>query len=316
MMSAFASRGNELVLDLRHSSVVDGVDAPAQGWIDRLEKRGDGEARELWAHVALNESGHAYVAKDQYRYISPVICFNDTDPATGKTLSATLHSVAMTNTPFIPGMAPIQLAASRGGAARSRKAFAKETTMTPDDALALVNTLCDQLGISDPTELPGAIAELISDESTEPDAPKSMAAARRVIAANTSAIAIAIRDRDAAATERDTLRAEQLTRRIDDDVAKGRILPGEKEMFLDLARKDIGLYEKMTKDRRAVPMGRVAGPAEKQGKAGSTGAMEAGDSEPQNELERTLVMSLKAAGASPATIKKTLAKRRESSVEV
>lgn len=100
IIAAYKASGLDVVVDFEHQTLggqwssPDGT-APAGGWIKDMEPRDDG----LWALVEWTERGGRAVAAREYRYLSPVLL-------PGKA-PARLHSVALTNTPEIRGMAPL-----------------------------------------------------------------------------------------------------------------------------------------------------------------------------------------------------------------
>lgn len=97
MKQMIAQRGVDLVIDYEHQTLA-GVQAPAAGWVKELILRdGSIEARVEWTPTATK-----YLENKEYRYLSPVISVRKTD---GKAMG--LHSLALTNTPAIEGMAPI-----------------------------------------------------------------------------------------------------------------------------------------------------------------------------------------------------------------
>lgn len=75
--------------------------APAQGWIHRLDNRGQNG---LWALVEWLPHSAEQVRSGQYRYISPAIRFGAKDRATGQNIGAKLTSAGLTNQPFLKGM--------------------------------------------------------------------------------------------------------------------------------------------------------------------------------------------------------------------
>ncbi|MBQ9336716.1 MAG: hypothetical protein IJS14_05400, partial [Lentisphaeria bacterium] len=95
LIAEFNSRSRDLVIDFEHSTLTGG-EAPAAGWIDRLEKSSEG----LCAHVKYwTDKAKEYLAKGEYRYFSPTLLFG----RGGKTPGA-LHSVALTNHPALHGV--------------------------------------------------------------------------------------------------------------------------------------------------------------------------------------------------------------------
>jgi len=83
---------------------------PAQGWIRDLRINGSN----LEALVEWKEPARSYIKDERYTAVSPVIKFGFKDPVTGENRGARLVSAALTNDPFLTGMAP--LAASAGQA--------------------------------------------------------------------------------------------------------------------------------------------------------------------------------------------------------
>jgi phage I-like protein len=63
--------------------------------------------RGLWAHVEWLEPARSYIREGKYRWVSPTIRFRARHPETGKDIGARLLSVALTNLPFLPSLAPL-----------------------------------------------------------------------------------------------------------------------------------------------------------------------------------------------------------------
>ncbi len=93
---------NDIVLDYEHQTL-EGVQAPAAGWIKTLIDKGtDG----LWAIVEWTAKAKEYLQNKEYRYLSPVLLSVKVDE-NGYYRPMELHSAALTNTPQIDGMVPI-----------------------------------------------------------------------------------------------------------------------------------------------------------------------------------------------------------------
>lgn len=96
IVTAFASRSHPLVVDWEHASehrAPNGLDAPAAGWIDKLEVR-DGA---VWGRVTWTEKARAQIAAREYRFLSPVFVYEKT----GARIVA-LTSAGLTNQPNLP----------------------------------------------------------------------------------------------------------------------------------------------------------------------------------------------------------------------
>ncbi|MFY0745430.1 phage protease [Campylobacter sp. LH-2024] len=96
MMDYFKNKKIDLVIDYEHQSLKN-EKAPAAGWIKDLYIENDA----LMAKAEFNEEAKKYIANKQYRYLSPVFEFNSKDNKSGGLVRAKIHSVALTNTPFI-----------------------------------------------------------------------------------------------------------------------------------------------------------------------------------------------------------------------
>lgn len=97
MKAEIARHGVDVVVDYEHQTL-DGVQAPAAGWVKELSIQ-DGH---IVAKVEWTDRAAEYLKNREYRYLSPVITVRKLDgKATG------LHSLALTNTPAIDHMDPI-----------------------------------------------------------------------------------------------------------------------------------------------------------------------------------------------------------------
>jgi phage I-like protein len=96
----FQAFGIKLVIDFEHQSLNsthNGQPAPAAGWISQLELRENG----VYAtEVEWTEEATELIKTKCYGYISPVIIFDDHDPHDDSWIGCSLHSVALTNTPY------------------------------------------------------------------------------------------------------------------------------------------------------------------------------------------------------------------------
>jgi phage I-like protein len=93
VLAAFTRRNRPLAVDWEHSSQVraeKGLEAPAAGWIVRLEARGG----ELWGQVEWTPRGAGQIARREYRFLSPVFLF---DKNTGRIHELT--GAGLTNSP-------------------------------------------------------------------------------------------------------------------------------------------------------------------------------------------------------------------------
>lgn len=106
-----ATQNQRIPIDFEHASEQDPTQgtiptegAPAQGWILDLDNRG---AAGLWGLVEWLEPARTYVREKKYRFFSPAIRFGAKDRVTGQPIGARMTSGALTNNPFLDGMAPL-----------------------------------------------------------------------------------------------------------------------------------------------------------------------------------------------------------------
>jgi phage I-like protein len=93
VIAKFNGRNKPGVIDWEHATehrAPVGLEAPAAGWIDRLEIR-DGA---IWGHVEWTDRAKQQIAAKEYRFISPVFTYEKT---TRRIVEIT--SVALTNQP-------------------------------------------------------------------------------------------------------------------------------------------------------------------------------------------------------------------------
>lgn len=112
----FEQRGLPIPFDFEHASEQDPTKgsipekgAPAQGWIHRLENRGDDG---LWGLVEwIDDYVRDGIRQGRFCYLSPAIRFGSRSPTTGQPIGARMTSCAITNAPFLQGL-PGLMAAS------------------------------------------------------------------------------------------------------------------------------------------------------------------------------------------------------------
>jgi phage I-like protein len=96
VVAAFEDRAAPLVVDWEHASehrARHGLDAPAAGWIDRLQVRNGA----VWGRVTWTEKAAAQIAGREYRFLSPVFTY---EKAGARIVQ--LISVGLTNQPNLP----------------------------------------------------------------------------------------------------------------------------------------------------------------------------------------------------------------------
>ncbi len=101
VLAAWAKRKNPAVIDYEHQTLKD-VQAPAAGWIEDVEDRGDGEQGGIWGKVSWTPHAVEYLKNREYRFLSPVIFRRKSDDRVIR-----IEHAALTNDPAIDGMVPV-----------------------------------------------------------------------------------------------------------------------------------------------------------------------------------------------------------------
>ena len=133
LANEFNAAGAPRPVDVNHSSMLafDYDGGKAYGWIEKLDDRG---ADGLWARVRWTDSGVSAIRSGEYAFISPEFTRDSVDRKTGeKTGRPKLLAAALTNRPFLEGMAA--LAASETAsepAASGHEEVAMTDTKGPD----------------------------------------------------------------------------------------------------------------------------------------------------------------------------------------
>jgi phage I-like protein len=135
----YVGTSTDVVIDYNHASVSaasEGKPAPAAGWITGMELRADDT--QLWGSVLWTSQAASSVARREYRYISPVLRFNTPDRLSGEPVPMHIHSVALTNTPFLTELEALNESSA--------------TALTPreeGETMSLKKSLVAQLGLPD-----------------------------------------------------------------------------------------------------------------------------------------------------------------------
>jgi phage I-like protein len=102
-----AKLGTPPPIDYHHLSI--GAKTPDQaiaaGWFKSLEKRDD---KTLWGTVEWTPKAAKHIQDGEFKYISPYI-FYDAQSESGEQLGTVMASAALTNYPFLKGMAAVEL---------------------------------------------------------------------------------------------------------------------------------------------------------------------------------------------------------------
>ncbi|MCL4503099.1 MAG: phage protease [Deltaproteobacteria bacterium] len=250
MVTAFRSRGVDLVIDYEHQSL-QGERAPAAGWIKDLEARSDG----LWARVEWTRQAREYLLSKEYRYFSPVLRL---DPETRKPLA--LMHLGLTNVPAIKRLPPLvaKLSAAGGSGSTDTKVIIPEQEMRGmmdkiKELLGLNPEMMDDAVAGRMLEVLGNLAEALK---LPPEA--SMAQIMSALAAM-QAVDASLRERTAElAALKARLAAEAAEKAVNAALQAGKITPAQKGWALEYFRQDPqGFTTYVAKAPKTVPLGEL-----------------------------------------------------------
>lgn len=110
-VAAFKARGEKLLVDYEHQTMLaheNGKPNPASGHIIGLSIRHGERGAELWGRVTWTLRAADFIRSGEYTSCS-IVFMPVVDRVSGEDLGLQITSVGLTNTPFLEGMAPIQL---------------------------------------------------------------------------------------------------------------------------------------------------------------------------------------------------------------
>lgn len=108
MVSNFEKSNIDIVCDYEHQTLY-GDCAPASGWIFKNPISLKSENGELFAKIEWTDKAKTHIKNIEYRYLSPVFAPNTTSQVDGTNIGWTLHSVALTNKPFLQELDEVRL---------------------------------------------------------------------------------------------------------------------------------------------------------------------------------------------------------------
>jgi phage I-like protein len=118
----YAANGADLVIDYHHASAVVPMGAeraPAAGWIRQLELRNSGA--EIWGRVMWTAEAARAIAAREFRYLSPVVRLGAPDRVSAQPVPMQIHSVALTNTPFMTELQALNSQPTAGSGQRTAR---------------------------------------------------------------------------------------------------------------------------------------------------------------------------------------------------
>jgi phage I-like protein len=250
MVTAFRSRGVDLVIDYEHQSL-QGERAPAAGWIKDLEARPDG----LWARVEWTRQAREYLLSKEYRYFSPVLRL---DPTSRRPLA--LMHLGLTNVPAIKRLQP--LVAKMGAAGGSGST--DPTALIPGQEMGgIMDKIKELLGLGPEvtddavaTRMLKVLGDLGAALKLPPDASMSqIASALAALQAGETSL----REKTAElAVLKARLAAETADKAVETALQAGKITPAQTSWALEYFRQDPqGFATYVAGAPKTVPLGEL-----------------------------------------------------------
>ncbi|CAA0129454.1 Uncharacterised protein [Starkeya nomas] len=212
--------GLDLPIDWEHAQdhrAPKGEEAPAAGWIDRIEVR-DGAQ---WAHVDWTEKGRRSIAGRDYRYISPTF-LHDKAGRIARIIGAGLVNRPAFNS--LPALAQ-QSTTTEDTMKSTLAALGLAETATEADATAAVTKLKTDLVAATASAQTPSLEKFVPRADYDQVLQRATAAEQKL-------------------TERDRSDLDaRVTTLIDGAVAAGKIAPASKPHYVALAQKDFAQVE-------------------------------------------------------------------------
>jgi len=131
MIANYETAQIDIVCDYEHQTLW-GDTAPASGWINKSPLSLKADNGELFAKIEWTEKAKAHIDAKEYKYLSPVFAPNTVSQKDASNIGWTLHSVALTNKPFLEELDEIK--ANKLTQLHHQK---EETLMTKEEQEAL-----------------------------------------------------------------------------------------------------------------------------------------------------------------------------------
>ncbi len=231
VLARVKSLRNDFVVDYEHQSL-EGVQAPAAGWIKEFDLRGDG----LWGRVEWTGKAEGYIRNKEYKYVSPVV---KVEAETSKVTE--FINLALTNNPQIDGMVPlVNKKTSQKKEKNNMKAIAAALSLNESATEAEIIAAIKALKKEDKEEKDvanSAVAEL-KEFYAELDAKDASEAKGKLLALKQGDSSLKTLQTELTALK-NGLAKEKAEKAVTEALACGKITPAQKEWATDYAMKDL-----------------------------------------------------------------------------
>ena len=262
MTAACAGRA-EFLIDYDHQTLhaeKNGREAPAAGWASRFEWR-DGQG--LFAlSVQWTAAAQARINALEYRYISPVLTYDDAGRVTGVLMAAITNYPGLTGLQPLGAAAALQAALDRHNAAETppmnellKKLLARLGLDETTDEAAALSAMDALISAQKPARIPAVLAyELSVKTDDDPSVAVTALSAKVRKAAEPHLQTIAVLQGQLAA-----LQARDVERTIDEAMKAGRLVPALREWALDLGRSNPAAMQALIEKSPVLPLGPQSG---------------------------------------------------------
>jgi phage I-like protein len=159
MLDNYRKEGRDILFDYDHKCLggfLSEADSRAAGWGKAMEIR-DGA---LYVQMEPTARGREAIEAGEYRYLSPVYEYQRTDRVSGKVMKDwRLHSVALTNTPYLTELPAIKNTEDNSGGNNMDELLKRLNANDEESALAKLQELLDELDLMRATNS-GLLAKL------------------------------------------------------------------------------------------------------------------------------------------------------------
>ena len=287
-IAAFDAQANPIVVDYDHASLAVNADggAPAAGWVQKLEMRGE----RLWGLVEWCADAAQAIRLGKFRYCSGVFVFDEPDRQSGRDTVCAIDSVALTNRPFLDGQTPIAL--TRRSLEKPMPEDMPPPAQTEDAAAMLAARLMEATGLDAAgllaaldanlaaivaalkgeaaPEMEIEVAPAAAPAATPPPAPAAVAPASVTLSADPTVAALqaTVAALQATVNQQNAdlapLRAQAAERaataldaEVDQAIACGKIHPAQRAHYVNLARNHTAAWRVLSAEIKpgATPVG-------------------------------------------------------------
>lgn len=227
-------------IDYNHGSLEYGADAcKAGGWISKLHTRDDG----MYATVEWTDDAKEQIKKQEFKYISPEFSPEWTDEYGEDVDGPVLFAAALTNRPFLKGMAPVSLKDRAGRKPKQEENIMKEKlcklfSLPPeaeeDKIVSAAET--SRLALTEVEKVLGC------KEGTLKEAVVALKGEKDQLKANLEATT-----KDLLTFKKEKA-CEEATRKVEAAMKAGKIVPAAKDKWLKLAEKDPESFDELVSD--------------------------------------------------------------------